>query len=89
MTARADIEDMLDEAAWRDRVGLERPTAQEPGAYLPPADMLRINEERYRDCPPDDAFDTIPLIPLGWWLVASVGLFLSAAIALWNAWPHR
>lgn len=78
MTARAEIEEMLEQRAWAERAGVD----YEP-VYLPPATMLRDHEHRtYRDCPPDDCNDTLPVIPLGWVLLASLAITVFGAITV-------
>ena len=87
MQGRVEVEEILEQQALADRNGIERPV------YLPPAEMLRAHElKTYRDCPPDDCNDTLPLIPMGWVLLIS-GLFtvgfVGVLIEAWNhTWAH-
>lgn len=84
MTARAEVEDMLDEAAWRERIGLERPTALERGAYMPAAEVLAASEKQYRNEPLADAYDELPVIPLGWVLVIAALATVALILGLCN-----
>lgn len=72
MTARAEVEDMLAEAAWRERNGLEQ-SATMDRIHVAPIDMVREHEAKaYRDEPPADAYDNLPVVPLGWALVIAL-----------------
>lgn len=80
MTARAEIEEILDAQAWADRNGVDQPV------YLPPNEALRtmtlppglkvgptVYYHSRRECPMEDANDRLPL--LGWPLIAALSFW--------------
>lgn len=84
MSIKDQMEDLIDEAAWRERNGLD-PMAEIPFEVGPDGKsytLRRLTDFEHRQHPAADAYEDMPFVPFGWWLV-----FLSVVGALaYLAW---
>lgn len=84
MTARAEIEEILEQEVWRQRVEsclCGRNTMLDEALHpVPAAERLAAYErDNYRDCPAADAYDDMPVV--GGAVAFAVGLLAVAGVA--------
>lgn len=90
MQGRNEVEEILEQQAWADRNGLDRPfSTLAGGVYLPPAEMLREHELRvYRDWPME--YDKgLPFMPLWCWAAATMAVGFGLGAWAWNNFLGR
>jgi hypothetical protein len=81
MSIQGQVEELLEQAAWAERNGVDR-SDYNNGVYTPLEAIKASEAERYRDHPPADAYEELPFLPR-WVVLTILGI---VGLGLWIGW---